>query len=195
MPLTADSMIGVFLQDSEGLGLTSFSCAEVGVLPGASAACGTVLLGQRGYRPPAVICMKRMCFAWLLEKEPCGSSVKVAFWAPWEQCVSQWHINNPPGISLWFSCGQLHCQCSSLLSPAVIVDPIWRCPSSPSAWNPVVPLQIVNEKLCKMQWLHFLINPLCYLEIAYWSFQASVLQIGMCLVSLQNWVVKFIFKL
>lgn len=43
MPLTADPVTGVFLQDSKGLGLTSFSCAEMGGVPGASAACGTLL--------------------------------------------------------------------------------------------------------------------------------------------------------
>lgn len=79
MPLTADPVTGVSLQDSKGFGLTSFSCAEVGALPGASAACGTVLLCQQSYRSPAVICMKRMSLAWLLDKEPCGFAMKVAF--------------------------------------------------------------------------------------------------------------------
>lgn len=55
--------------------------------------------------------------------------------------------------------------------------------------------ETADKKLSKVQWLHFHIKPLWYLGIVCWCFQASVLQIGMCLVALHNWIVKFIFKL
>jgi len=49
MLLTADPVTGMFLQDSKDLSLTSFSCAEMGAVPGAFDFCETALfLGLLG---------------------------------------------------------------------------------------------------------------------------------------------------
>lgn len=68
----------------------------MGAVPGSSAACGAVLLSQQGYRSPALICMKRMSFAWLLEKRALRLVSEGGFFSTLRaECVSVWHTNNP----------------------------------------------------------------------------------------------------
>lgn len=183
----------------QSLSLTSFSCAEVGAVPGTPAACGAVLSSQQGYRSPAVICMKRMSFVWLSEKEPCGSSVKVAFWAPWERSVCvrvAYPSRNFLVVQLWTAAlwVQFPAQPSSYCGARLEVPKFPFCVDFRCCPGASLEEETADKKLSKVQWLHFHIKPLWYLGIACWCFQASVLQVGMCLVALHNWIVKFIFK-
>lgn len=169
-----------------------FSCAKLGAVPGASAACGAVLLGQWGYRSPVVICMKRMSFAWLLGKEPCGSSVKGAFEHPERRVCIRMAYKITLVVQLWTAVLWVLCSyCGAYLE----VPKFPFCMESSCCPGVSLEEEAIKKKLGKVHWLHFHVNPLWYLAIARWNFQASVLQTGICLVALHNWIVKFTFKL